>query len=34
MNLARGWIQFGKKKEQLAEEQIEKVNELIENINE
>ena len=34
MNLVRGSIQLDKKKEQLAEEQIEKVNELIENINE
>ena len=34
MNLIRDSIQLDKKKEQLAEEQIEKVNELIENINE
>jgi len=34
MNLVLGSIQLEKKKEQLSKEQIEKVNELIENINE
>ena len=34
MNFVRSKIQLDKKKEQLAEEQIEKVNELIKNKNE